>query len=205
MTICEMCGEEIDSNVCPYCGTEQGLEPEIHIPAYEKKEPLKIDNSLSVALNPEQRINRKNCEMCGEPIERLQCPFCKTIQGSQPTARKSKKKKNLKSVNIKDDLPLVETAIARLENQIEDALEDGYKALKIIHGYGSSGKGGAIKNEIHRVLRRMYANEEIYDWIPGEEFSANYQETLELLKQFPFLEGDKDFRKSNRGISIIIF
>lgn len=205
MTICEMCGEEIDSNICPFCGTEQGLEPEINIPLFEKQKPVKLDNSLSVALNPDQKISRTNCEMCGEPIERLQCPFCKTIQGTQPIAKKSSKKKNIKSVNIKDDLPLVETATARLEVQIEAAQEAGYKALKVIHGYGSSGKGGAIKNEIHRILRRMYVNDEIYDWIPGEEFSAEYQETLDLLKQFPFLEGDKDFRKSNRGVSIIIF
>ncbi|MCH2207177.1 MAG: Smr/MutS family protein [Lentisphaerales bacterium] len=204
MAICEMCGEPIDSNVCPFCETEQGLESEINIPDFKPHKPVKLDSSLLAAINPDQRIPKTNCEMCGEPIDRLQCPFCNTVQGTQPKVKTKTKRRVMKVVNIKDDLPVVDIAIARMEIQIDEAREEEYRALKIIHGYGSSGKGGAIKNEIHRVLRRMYLNEQIFDWIPGEEFSAEYEETLELLRKFQFLENDEDFRQYNRGISIII-
>jgi|SaaInlStandDraft_1057018.scaffolds.fasta_scaffold38301_3 hypothetical protein len=144
------------------------------------------------------------CEMCGEEIDSLTCPFCKTVQEGQPTARR-RKKKNLKVVNIKDDLPLVETALKRLDQQMSLARNEGYKALKVIHGYGASGKGGVIKDEIHRVLHRLYVNDDIENWIPGEDFSGDYQDTLEILKTNQFLESDEDFRSANRGISLIIF
>ena len=144
------------------------------------------------------------CEMCGEEIDSMLCPFCKTVQGDLPPTSRGRKK-SIKIVNIKDDLPLVETALKRLDQEIATAQSGGYKALKIIHGYGSSGKGGVIKDEIHRVLRRLYLNDDIKEWVAGEEFSAEYSETLEILKKHSFLESDEDFRQGNRGISIILF
>ena len=141
------------------------------------------------------------CEMCGEEIEEKVCPFCLTEQ-SFAEAVHSKKSPAMKKVNIKDDMPTSETALSRLQKEISCAKNSGCKAIKVVHGYGSSGRGGVIKNEVHRFLDGC---DSISDWIPGEEFSADFSETLSLLKKFPFLENDKDFRRCNRGISIIIF
>ncbi|MCM8530618.1 MAG: Smr/MutS family protein [Lentisphaeraceae bacterium] len=204
MFTCEMCGEDIDSNVCPFCETVQGLEPEINIPSLGRPKQAKVDNRLLAAINPNQKIHHTHCQMCGEEIDSIVCPFCETVQEVK-SRRPSRKQKSLKSVNIKDDLPLVDEALSRLEREIDSARRSGYKALKVIHGYGSSGRGGVIKEEVHRVIRRMYINDDIHDWIPGEDFSAEYSETLETLKNNRYLESDEDFRNNNRGISIIIF
>ena len=144
------------------------------------------------------------CEVCGEPIEDLCCPFCGTVQ-EQCAPAKKRKKKNLLRANIKDGMPIVDVALKRLDNKISEARHQGLQGLKIIHGYGSSGCGGEIKRETHRYLHRLYNQEEIQTWIPGEEFSASYADTLEVLKLFPFLESDEDFRKANKGISIALF
>jgi hypothetical protein len=141
------------------------------------------------------------CEMCGEEIELLTCPYCLTTQAEGPPQMVQKKAK-LKVINIKEDLPTAETAIDRLRAEICHAVKQGHKALKVIHGYGSSGRGGVIKQEVHRYLR---SHEDVNYWFPGEEFSAAYEETLEIIKQYPFLESDEDFRRGNRGISILIF
>ena len=141
------------------------------------------------------------CEMCGEEIDEQICPFCKTEQSFSGTTFSSKTLA-MKKVNIKDDMPTSETALNRLQKEISSARNSGYKAIKVVHGYGSSGRGGVIKNEVHRFLDRC---DSVSDWIPGEEFSADFSETLYLLKKFPFLENDKDFRRCNRGISIVIF
>ncbi|MCM8537783.1 MAG: Smr/MutS family protein [Lentisphaeraceae bacterium] len=204
MFTCEMCGEDIDENICPFCETVQGLEPEINVPSFERPNPTKVDNRLLAAINPNQKISHTDCQMCGEEIDSIVCPYCETIQETE-THRPSRKKRSIKSVNIKDDLPLVDEALSRLEREIASARRSGYKALKVIHGYGSSGRGGAIKQEVHRVIRRMYLNDDVHDWIPGEDFSAEYSETLETLKHHSYLESDEDFRNNNRGISIIIF
>jgi hypothetical protein len=141
------------------------------------------------------------CEMCGEEIERLTCPYCKTVQSAVEQCT-SRKKQKIRSVNIKDDMPLADTALSRLKVELHKAKQEGFKALKVIHGYGSSGRGGVIKQEVHRFIMSCEA---VANWIPGEDFSAEYTDTLQILRHHPYLENDKDFRKRNRGITILIF
>ncbi len=50
-----------------------------------------------------------------------------------------------KTVNIKRNMPLVSQAMTQLGNEIWMAKYARCHALKVIHGYGSSGQGGAIK------------------------------------------------------------
>lgn len=139
------------------------------------------------------------CEMCGEDIDSTMCPFC----GTQNTPEPSRKKKNLiYSVNIKEDLPTVEVALERVKSSLVQG--SSFKAVKIVHGYGSSGRGGVIKDELHLLLSRMLMRSEITGWIPGEEFSGDFSDTLYLLKNFPFLEKDSDHRKRNKGITVIV-
>ena len=47
----------------------------------------------------------------------------------------------------------------------------GASAVKLIHGYGSSGKGGKIRLEVRAYLERQKARGKIRDYIPGERFS----------------------------------
>ena len=51
----------------------------------------------------------------------------------------------LREIDIKSDLPTVDDAIRRVTYNIKTATVFGVSAIKIIHGYGSSGKGGAIR------------------------------------------------------------
>ena len=141
------------------------------------------------------------CEMCGEEIDEAVCPFCLTQQSCfQPQV--SGVKVAIMKVNIKEDMPTADLALNRLITAVTDGRRSGFKAIKVVHGYGSTGKGGVIKETAQRYFS---TSDQIADWIPGEEFSADYSETRSLLKKFPFLEKDKDFRRRNRGISIAIF
>ncbi|MCM8541305.1 MAG: Smr/MutS family protein [Lentisphaeraceae bacterium] len=139
------------------------------------------------------------CEMCGEDIESTKCPFCGTENVSIPV---KVKKNQICSVNIKEDLPTVDVALERVKSVL--AQSAGYKAVKIIHGYGSTGKGGVIKDELHLLLSKMLMRHEISGWIPGEEFSGDFSDTLILLKKHSFLERDPDHRRRNRGITIVV-
>ena len=61
---------------------------------------------------------------------------------------------NIRTANIKENLPTVDEALAALRNELMSARHQGIKVVKIVHGYGSSGKGGAIKQEraFHRFM-----------------------------------------------------
>jgi len=46
-----------------------------------------------------------------------------------------------KTLNLKEFMPTVEQALKMIEIEIETAKKEGMKALKVVHGYGSSGVG----------------------------------------------------------------
>ncbi len=61
----------------------------------------------------------------------------------------------------------VAEAIREFVRYYNSCVRSGYRGrLEIIHGYGSSGSGGAIREELRRYLK---AHEEIFgEFLPGE-------------------------------------
>ena len=76
-----------------------------------------------------------------------------------------------KTVNLEEGMPSVETARRRLSQELASGRANRLSYLKIIHGYGSSGRGGAIKRETHRFLAEKKRAGAIRDYLPGEDFS----------------------------------
>ena len=67
----------------------------------------------------------------------------------------------IKTVNLKEGMPSVEEARARLTTEIHAARQAGLKVLKIVHGYGSTGVGGDLRFALQATLRQMAAKKEI--------------------------------------------
>ena len=108
-----------------------------------------------------------------------------------------------KTINIKENHPTVELALAKLELEIEVAHFEGCKVIKVIHGYGSNGVGGDIKKNLSFYLMQAKRKGFIKDYIKGEELS-----TSKILKDIQqthkeiYLDNELFF--SNPGITIII-
>ncbi len=109
-----------------------------------------------------------------------------------------------KEVNIKSDLPTAELAIRRVESNIQNGKIWGCAAIKIIHGYGSTGKGGKIRTEVRRYLAGQKARGRIRDFIPGEQFTIFDEATRRAFDRCGELRRDKDLERSNNGVTIII-
>ncbi|HEY6250515.1 MAG TPA: hypothetical protein VI685_11190 [Candidatus Angelobacter sp.] len=116
----------------------------------------------------------------------------------------SRKPARIRIVNLEQGMPAVEQARLSLEHELSVARFDGYKAVKFIHGYGSSGAGGALRTELQKDLRRMAENGAIQVFIPGEDWRISDQSTWKLLKQFPEWKRDSDLGRNNQGISVVI-
>lgn len=58
----------------------------------------------------------------------------------------------LKLVNLKDGEFNVELALATVEIEIEQAKKEGVVAIKVLHGYGSHGRGGIIAFELRKCF-----------------------------------------------------
>ena len=61
----------------------------------------------------------------------------------------------LREVNLELGKPTVNAAIKRLTFELHHSRSLGCAALKIIHGYGSSGTGGRIRVEARSYLARL--------------------------------------------------
>lgn len=110
----------------------------------------------------------------------------------------------LKEVNIKYDLPTASDAVKRVTYNIRNGREWGCGAIKIIHGYGSSGKGGKIHNEVRRYLAEQKRKGYIRDFIPGESFSIFDEATRSAFTHCDGLRGDSDLERHNNGITIVV-
>jgi hypothetical protein len=106
-------------------------------------------------------------------------------------------------INIESGMPTVEEARVRLKTALQKAIKENKKLLKIIHGYGSTGKGGRLKTELRKSLVNRRKEGLVKTVIWGEYFSKDKLETKELLKRHPSLKNDKDLDRKNEGVTII--
>jgi len=111
---------------------------------------------------------------------------------------------DMQTINIEQGMPTVEQAIIRMEQAIRSAKSKRCKALKLIHGYGSSGKGGAIRHGVQSALAAHKRAGRIKAFVPGEEFSPFFPEARAAIETCPELLRDKDYTRSNHGITIVI-
>jgi hypothetical protein len=109
----------------------------------------------------------------------------------------------MKTFNIKADMPDKLEAGKRLAEIIRTC-QGQDKVIKIIHGYGSSGVGGSIKQSIHKSLRNKLKKQEIKGFIPGEAFGQlmGFDEVIQTFGHL--LKNDQDYKKMNDGITYVI-
>jgi len=110
----------------------------------------------------------------------------------------------LREVNIKSGMPIVDDAIKRVTYNIKNAKPMGVSVLKLIHGYGSTGKGGGIRTEVRKYLERLESRREIKGFIIGEKFSIFDEDTRKAFLVCDELRRDSDLERHNNGITIVI-
>jgi hypothetical protein len=142
------------------------------------------------------------CDVCGNEVYPgdIHCPFCESkIAFSVPA-------KGLphRVVKLKRGMPTVEQALGRLERELAQAKQERCRVLTLIHGYGSSGPGGAIREEIQARLQFLKYKGEINDVFPGEHFSTGNGSGRNLIRRFPFLRQHQDLNRGNRGITLVV-
>ena len=120
------------------------------------------------------------------------------------SAIKSRNSSGIKVCNIEAGLPTVQEAQRRIQAEIETAKYGKWTCLKLIHGYGSSGRGGQIKNSLPGFLNSQMRKGNITDYIRGEDFSIFDSITQRAMLRYPELANDSDMNKCNHGITIVL-
>jgi hypothetical protein len=76
------------------------------------------------------------------------------------------------------------------------------RVLIIIHGYGSSGQGGALNVGLRKSFGLRKEEGIIKEAIPGEDFSI-FNDKVLALEVVPELRGDPDLGATNEGVTIL--
>lgn len=148
---------------------------------------------------------KRVCDVCGNESASpgFTCPFC----GARVDEDKARKDKRFveKVVNLEAGRPVVELAMNRMVEIIDDSIRNNVNVITLIHGYGSSGKGGAIRSECRKTLDFLKSKGRIWDYITGENFNKRSGTVKSLLQRYPQLGSNKNLNRGNRGITLVIF
>ncbi len=107
-------------------------------------------------------------------------------------------------INLELGMPTVEQAVHRLAGELIRARAQGAKAVKIIHGYGSSGVGGKLRVGIRAALADRKRRGEIKEAVAGEDWSVFGAGARKILDVYPDLSRDRDFERGNAGITVVL-
>lgn len=109
--------------------------------------------------------------------------------------------KRLKEINLEDGKPTVDDALIMLKSSINNAKSSNVGCLYIIHGYGSSGKGGVIRDKVRQWLNAQARNGTVKSVINGEDFNIFNFKALQLKNTYKELE--KLLKVCNHGVTIV--
>jgi hypothetical protein len=109
-----------------------------------------------------------------------------------------------RTINIEAGFPTLDDARRLVIQEIRNAKREGTKVLKIIHGYGASGKGGVLCIGLRKSFKLRKKEGVIKDFIPGEDFTIFNDATLNLLEAAPELRGDSDLNATNIGVTLLV-
>lgn len=111
----------------------------------------------------------------------------------------------MKELNLEHGMPTVDTALRWLESELDAARKMRRPALKLIHGYGSSGRGGKIRTACRKYLREQAESGGIRLVIRGEDFSIFSEVTRRSFILCGELRNDRDLDRENRGVTFVVF
>ena len=104
-------------------------------------------------------------------------------------------KATTRELNLELGRPTADEALRRLEAELEAARHMNTPLLKLIHGYGSSGKGGRIRTASRKYLLAQQEKGRIAAVVPGERFTI-FDETTHLRQ-------DRDLERENMGVTFV--
>ena len=108
-------------------------------------------------------------------------------------------------INLELGYPTVDEALRRLRAELQSARRLHAAAVKVIHGYGSTGKGVKIRAAGRKYLREEAAQGRVAAVIFGEHFSIFDEATRRAFSCCAALRQDPDLDGYNNGVTFVVF
>ena len=108
-------------------------------------------------------------------------------------------------LNLKAGMPTVEQAKRRLLESLYAPRGASGPVVKIVHGYGSTGKGGAIRTAIRAQMAVWQREGKALTVVHGENWSIFDAASQDLRQRYAFLAKDEDLDRGNAGMTLVEF
>ena len=110
----------------------------------------------------------------------------------------------MRIVNIKKDNPNVDYALFLIDEEIRYSRAIGNRVILIIHGYGSHGQGGAIKQGVKHYLPHLKKSGIISNYVFGENWGETNETKMEIERIDPEIILSEHLFCINSGVSVIL-
>lgn len=107
----------------------------------------------------------------------------------------------VKEINLEKGNPTTEAAMRKLVDELTLAKRLGYRSVIAVHGYGSSGVGGAIKVALKGKLKEGSLRGIVRDFVGGEDWINRKRDFILVCSQ---LKDFSTYIESNRGLTVIL-
>ncbi len=108
------------------------------------------------------------------------------------------------TIDIKSNRETVAQAIAEFLIELDSYKQGGFKVMKVIHGYGSHGVGGAIKQAFLKQCRDLKNRGKIEDYVCCDQWTPKNVVRKIAVNYCPDLLADGDLFMLNPGCTIVI-
>ena len=108
------------------------------------------------------------------------------------------------TIDIKSNNQTVSEAIAQFLIEVEAYKKGGYKVLKVIHGYGSHGVGGAIKVAFLKKCQDLKNRKVISDFVCCDNWTPQNVVRKIATNYCPDLLADRELYLLNPGCSVVV-
>jgi uridine kinase len=90
-------------------------------------------------------------------------------------------------------------------HHIRAAAEVQIRVLIVIHGYGSSGRGGSIRRTVREALENNFFSDRVDEYYHGEDLAHRSELYQALIKRRPTLKQHlKQLKEGNAGMTLLI-
>ena len=177
--------------------------PKKECPAESVGTPVPPKPTMIKAKDLPQQTPEEETREFLEYLERYKGPIRKD-DTPPPAKGRGKTGTSAGTLNLEDGMPTVEEAIGRLRTGLQEMKVSRIKVVKLIHGYGSTGRGGRIRAGIRSELAEMKRRGLIREFIHGEDFGPTDAASRRLADQEKRITRDPDYGRMNHGITMVV-
>lgn len=109
----------------------------------------------------------------------------------------------IKLINVKKDNTSPDYAVHLVDEAIKECKAVNIDVIIVIHGYGSSGVGGVIKQNVVQFLAEQKKFKKIKDFVLGENFSDLHDTVKQMQHKYPSLILNKQLQSYNSGVTVV--